>query len=176
MSDSNMSEDSTESEERKHTKRKYKKRDERYRPDLEMKVPSKPKSDAYGAPKRPLSSFLLYLQEQRSSVREEHPDLAVGEVTKLIGSQWSALTTDQKKPFSDKAESAMTDYKEERKNYERSAKFKRYKRALNEWNELYKEEYMEQQQERAMRRKQNKKRKKKKTVSKTVDKNKNKNK
>lgn len=48
------------------------------------------------APKAPLTGYVRFLNEQREKVRAERPDLNFPEVTKLLGAQWSKLSTEEK--------------------------------------------------------------------------------
>lgn len=51
-------------------------------------------------PKKPVSSYFIYANETRSSI--EGAD--IGEKAKKTAAQWSQLTEEQKKAFSQKAE------------------------------------------------------------------------
>jgi len=65
---------------------------------------------APGAPKRPQSSYLIWLNEHRQGVVDKHPDLAFGEITKILGKMWSAMTDADKAPYNAKAEEAKAEY------------------------------------------------------------------
>lgn len=45
--------------------------------------------------KKPLSKWIYYLNEQRSIVSSQNPDLSIGEITKLIAQQYKGLSTDE---------------------------------------------------------------------------------
>merc|ERR1711970_791950 len=47
-------------------------------------------------PKRALSAFFYYANEERPKVRAANPDFSVGEVAKELGRQWGELTEDEK--------------------------------------------------------------------------------
>jgi len=57
-------------------------------------------------PKRPLSAFLLYSQEKRSS----HTG-SVSEVAKKIGEEWKQLSDSDKQAYTSKAKAAMDAWK-----------------------------------------------------------------
>ena len=46
---------------------------------------------------------MIYANATRRDVREEHPTLKMPEVTRIIASNWKALTDDEKAPFVEKA-------------------------------------------------------------------------
>lgn len=64
------------------------------------------------APKRSLSAYMFFANENRDIVRAENPGIAFGQVGKLLGEKWKALTADEKTPYEKKAE-------EDKKRYER---------------------------------------------------------
>ncbi|KAH0604295.1 uncharacterized protein H6S33_006672 [Morchella sextelata] len=55
------------------------------------------------APKRGLSAYMFFANEQRENVRSENPGIAFGQVGKVLGERWKALTPLQRKPYEDKA-------------------------------------------------------------------------
>lgn len=56
------------------------------------------------APKRNLSSYMLYSQAVRPETVATHPDLKAVDIAKLIGEKWNALTDKEKQPFIKQAE------------------------------------------------------------------------
>ena len=50
-------------------------------------------------PKKPSNSYMIYANATRGDVREEHPELKMPEVTRIIAANWKALTDDEKAPF-----------------------------------------------------------------------------
>ncbi|KAI9320737.1 high mobility group box domain-containing protein [Dichotomocladium elegans] len=55
------------------------------------------------APKRGLSAYILFSQENRSKVQAENPDAAFGQIGKILGERWKSLSESDKKPYLDKA-------------------------------------------------------------------------
>ena len=43
------------------------------------------------APKKPLSTYMLWLQETRPIIKEKYPGATLGEVGKRAGEMWKAL-------------------------------------------------------------------------------------
>ena len=84
------------------------------------------------APKRPLSAYFLYVSEsaervhpltrhstaltrrlvlpqtaeRRDALKKEQPDIAFGEMGKVMGSEWRAMSEAKKAPYEMKAEAA----------------------------------------------------------------------
>jgi len=69
------------------------------------------------APKKPLTSYMLYMQAQRASVMAANPALKFGEVSKKISEDWKVLTEAQKKVYTDKAADDKKRFEAEMKNY-----------------------------------------------------------
>eukprot|EP01083_Nonionella_stella_P008406 24219_1 len=138
------------------TKRRYRDPDDGpYRPN--EKIPKKPKQ--IGAPKRPLSAFFLYAQQQRPIHKQSDPPPSFGEITKLIATEWNAMGARDKKEFEDKAQEGSELYKKEKEKYLASHRYKKYKRDLEEWKDIYQEEFEEQEHEKAMKKKAKKNKK-----------------
>ena len=62
------------------------------------------------APKRPLTSFFIFTQEQRPKLVAAHPDATAPEIGKLAGAAWKALTEAQRAPYNTKAAAAKSQY------------------------------------------------------------------
>lgn len=44
-----------------------------------------------GAPKRPMSAFLMYAQQQRKRLQADNPDMSNADVSRLLGETWRNL-------------------------------------------------------------------------------------
>ncbi|KAJ3269404.1 Non-histone chromosomal protein 6 [Terramyces sp. JEL0728] len=82
------------------------------------KKTTKAKKDP-NAPKKGLSAFMIYSQENRPRIKEENPNATFGEMGKLLGNAWKELNEEDKAEYTDKAakdkeryESEMAEYKE----------------------------------------------------------------
>jgi hypothetical protein len=49
------------------------------------------------APKKSLTDYMLFQQEKRAQVKEDHPDATFGEIGKHLGDMWKRLDEDDKK-------------------------------------------------------------------------------
>ncbi|KAL9100994.1 MAG: hypothetical protein Q9163_003699 [Psora crenata] len=79
-------------------------------------VPEKKKKDP-NAPKRGLSAYMFFANENRDSVREEHPGISFGQVGKVLGSRWKALTLKQREPYEAQATADKVRYESEKARY-----------------------------------------------------------
>ncbi|OAL49406.1 non-histone chromosomal protein 6 [Pyrenochaeta sp. DS3sAY3a] len=69
------------------------------------------------APKRGLSAYMFFANEQRDKVREDNPGIKFGEVGKLLGEKWKALSEKQRTPYEAKAATDKKRYEEEKAAY-----------------------------------------------------------
>lgn len=79
----------------------------------------KPKKDE-NAPKKPLSSYMLFCQDIREEVTKKNPTLKMHELSKKLAERWSKAKDEVKEEFQKKAEEqkeayakAMEEYKKE---------------------------------------------------------------
>jgi hypothetical protein len=87
------------------------------------------------APKRGLSAYMFFANEQRDTVREENPGISfgmfaspkpfitsssnifTGQVGKVLGDKWKALSEKQRQPYEAKAAADKKRYEEEKAKY-----------------------------------------------------------
>jgi len=70
------------------------------------------------APKRGLSAYMFFANEQRENVRSENPGIAFGQVGKVLGERWKALTEKQRTPYEAKAAADKKRYEDEKAIYQ----------------------------------------------------------
>ena len=70
------------------------------------------------------SAYNFFVAEKRNEVKEAHPEMAFGEISKEIGRLWKELSDDEKKKYQDMAENA----KEEEKAHPKPKKQKKSKK------------------------------------------------
>jgi len=109
-------------------KKRYQKEMEDYTPPSDdddsddgggKKTAKRAKKDP-NAPKRPMNAYMLYANSVREQVREENPDLSMGEVTKEISQKYKSLDEDEMAKWKGKADEAKEEYKKELAVYEKS--------------------------------------------------------
>ncbi|KAF2464705.1 uncharacterized protein BDR25DRAFT_241757 [Lindgomyces ingoldianus] len=69
------------------------------------------------APKRGLSAYMFFANEQREKVREDNPGIKFGEVGKMLGEKWKGLSDKQRAPYDAKAAADKKRYEEEKATY-----------------------------------------------------------
>ncbi|KAI8990786.1 hypothetical protein BDF20DRAFT_908636 [Mycotypha africana] len=69
------------------------------------------------APKGPGNVFFLYCRMERDSIKDEVPNESLGEVTRLLGQKWKALTKEQKQKYYDLYRKEMEEYETAMKSY-----------------------------------------------------------
>jgi len=55
------------------------------------------------APKRPLSAYMFFSQDQRERVKQANPEAGFGDVGRLLGAKWKEMSDAEKKPYNDMA-------------------------------------------------------------------------
>jgi len=75
------------------------------------------------APKRPMSAFFLFAEEQRPLVMAELGNISVGEIGKELGRRWAVLDKDKKCKYDAVYLEAKARYEEEMKTYQPSHQF-----------------------------------------------------
>jgi len=73
------------------------------------------------APKRGLSAYMFFANEQRDSVRDENPGITFGQVGKILGERWKALSDKQRGPYEAKAQADKKRYEDEKAAYNAQA-------------------------------------------------------
>ncbi|KAL4868883.1 hypothetical protein BDV12DRAFT_168818 [Aspergillus spectabilis] len=69
------------------------------------------------APKRGLSAYMFFANDNRDKVREENPGITFGQVGKMLGEKWKALSDKDRKPYEEKAATDKKRYEDEKAAY-----------------------------------------------------------
>ena len=69
------------------------------------------------APKRGLSAYMFFANEKRDDVRSENPGIAFGQVGKMLGERWKALSPTDREPYEAKAKADKERYDAEKASY-----------------------------------------------------------
>lgn len=62
------------------------------------------------APKKPLTAYFVFQSAKRAELKAVNPDMKMGEMSKLIGAAWKALSEDGQRPFIEKAAELKIQY------------------------------------------------------------------
>ncbi|ORX60417.1 hypothetical protein DM01DRAFT_1332570 [Hesseltinella vesiculosa] len=81
--------------------------------DKKEKVTKRNKKDP-NAPKRGLSAYMFFSQANRDKVKAESPNASFGELGKILGEKWRAMSDAQKKPYIEMAEKDKARYEAEK--------------------------------------------------------------
>jgi hypothetical protein len=69
------------------------------------------------APKRNLSAYFFFMNDQRPKVVKANPDLKVTEVGKKLGELWRAMSDSEKAPYNKKADADKVRYEKQKAAY-----------------------------------------------------------
>lgn len=73
------------------------------------------------APKRGLSAYMFFANDNREKVREENPGISFGQVGKMLGEKWKSLSDSERRPYEEKAAADKKRYEEEKEKYNQAA-------------------------------------------------------
>jgi len=107
--------------------------------EWKKKQARKPFKKDPNAPKRPMSAYLCYVNEQRPEVIEEFPNLKFTDIVCLIGKRWNQLSSGDKEAYDDMARKAKAEYKKALAKYEGSSKHTKYQKEKAEYQANKKE-------------------------------------
>lgn len=62
--------------------------------------PAKKEKDP-SAPKKPLTSFFVFLKYRRPEIKQANPNFSVTEITKLLGAEWKKMTPEMRARYKD---------------------------------------------------------------------------
>jgi len=68
-------------------------------------------------PKKPMTAYMLFCNDNRDAIRKKNPDAKLGDVSKLLAEKWGKVSEKDKKKFNDKAEEEREKYENEMINY-----------------------------------------------------------
>ena len=70
-------------------------------------------------PKRPMSSYFIWMNENRDRIKEEYGLDGIAEVSKKAGELWKEMSESDKTPWEEKNREAKERYEEEMREYHR---------------------------------------------------------
>jgi len=72
------------------------------------------------APKRPVSGYMLWLNDVRSQLKEDNPGLKITELSKVAGQKWRSLSSSVKAKYEEKYNESKSEYQKKLAEYKRS--------------------------------------------------------
>lgn len=80
-----------------HTKRE--KNEQQIKKELKIEKKLERKLKKKFMPQKPLSAYLLYCNQRRPKLKEEHTGIVPREMISIMSKEWNSMTDEQKKPF-----------------------------------------------------------------------------
>lgn len=77
----------------------------------------KENNDKPQPPKRPLSAFFLFRQDRYKDVTSNNPNMKIGDITKIIATEWGVLSEEKKKNYQSQYTGSKVIYDKELKEY-----------------------------------------------------------
>lgn len=74
------------------------------------------------APKRALSAYMFFSQDNRERVKSENPAASFGEIGRLLGAKWKDMSEAQKQPYNDMADRDKARADSEKSAYKTASK------------------------------------------------------
>jgi hypothetical protein len=70
-------------------------------------------------PKKPMTSYLFFANEQRDNVRKENPSMKLAEIGKILSKMWKELSEEDKQKYNRLAEEDKDRYEQEFDNFKK---------------------------------------------------------
>ena len=70
------------------------------------------------APKRAMSAFMMFVRDKREEIKRQNPNASFGEIGKMMGDRWKAMSEDEKAPFVKQSEEDKARYLKEKQEYD----------------------------------------------------------
>uniref|UniRef100_UPI0037E92B49 transcription factor A, mitochondrial n=1 Tax=Semicossyphus pulcher TaxID=241346 RepID=UPI0037E92B49 len=75
-------------------------------------------SQSSGPPKRPLTGYIRYVQQQRPVVSRQNPEIKAVDIIRKVAQQWRTLSPEQKRPFEEASVRAREQFKVDLQHYQ----------------------------------------------------------
>merc|ERR1712048_952550 len=82
-------------------------------------------------PKRPSSSYFIFLEEMRPKNRDENPGIGMGDMQKKLSVAWNEISSEEKQRLSEKEKQLKEEYEEKMAEFQKSANYRKYQIILN---------------------------------------------
>ena len=71
------------------------------------------------APKKPLSSYMLFSNHIRSSIKDDNPDIKFGDMAKAVAEKYKKLNDKERAKWNEKADTEKKRYEQEMEAYKK---------------------------------------------------------
>lgn len=79
------------------------------------------------APKRPLSGYMLFCNDNRTKFQKANPDASMTGLSKILGGAWGKLSDAAKKPYQARATKAKKVYEDKMAKYKKTDNYAKFK-------------------------------------------------
>lgn len=79
------------------------------------------------APKRPMSSYMLFCNSKRAAVTKKNPSLKMTEIAPILAKMWKAISPSEKKKFDAQAAKAKKEYAVKLRKYQETPEYAAFK-------------------------------------------------
>lgn len=94
-------------------------------PELDRHSPHTSGEEDDDKVKRPMNAFMVWSRKMRKKIADENPKMHNSEISKRLGTQWKALSEDEKRPYIDEAKSLREAHMKKHPNYKYKPKRKK---------------------------------------------------
>ena len=123
------------------TKRKYQtkkiKREIQMKKEMKIEKKMENKLKKKFMPKKALSAYLLYCNQRRPKVKEEHPGIVPREMISIMSKEWNSMTEEQKAPYLKMQEEDKLRFIRETMEYNNKVKGMKAKKIKIEYESKY---------------------------------------
>jgi hypothetical protein len=98
--------------------------------DVPVEKEKKKRRPRREAPKRALTAYIFFAQDERPRVRTEFPDASFADVARILGERWNAISAEERRPYERKCAEDKSRFFEEKQRMQERQEQERQGQAL----------------------------------------------